>query len=172
MPQISIRRARVLRAVGLAAMLALLTAGSALADAGGQGTVTTTQQFRNIALFPPQPMTNPCTGTTGTLTAIAKTAIFHATTFTSGPEFWFTGTDEGTVTFTPDDPRGVSASGHYAEWFGESFNNKNDVQHYTSTFRLKGTDGSLIVVHETTHFSINANGVITASFDNVGVHCG
>ena len=56
MPQISIRRARVLRAVGLAAMLALLTAGSALADAGGQGTVTTTQQFRNIALFPPQPM--------------------------------------------------------------------------------------------------------------------
>jgi hypothetical protein len=117
-------------------------------------------------------MTNPCTGATGTLTAIAKTAIFHVTSFTSGPEFWFTGTDEGTVTFTPDDPEGVSASGHYAEWFGESFNNKNDVQHYTSTFRLTGTDGSHLVVHEVAHFSINANGVITASFDNAGAHCG
>ena len=163
---------RVFRAVILAAGLALLTTGATLAAAGGQGTVSTTQQFRNIALFPPQAMTNPCTGATGTLTAIAKTAIFHATTFTSGPEFWFTGTDEGTVAFAPDDPNGVSASGHYAEWFGESFNNKNDVQHFTSTFRLKGTDGSLIVVHEVAHFSINANGVITVNFDNPSVHCG
>jgi hypothetical protein len=44
---------RVFRAVILAAMLALLTTGAALADAGGQGTVTSTQQFRDIALFPP-----------------------------------------------------------------------------------------------------------------------
>ena len=164
--------ARVLRAISLAAVLSLLTVGAALAAPGGRGTMTETQQFRNIALFPPQSMTNPCTGATGTLTAIAKTAIFHMTTFTTGPEHWFTGTDEGTVSFTPDDPDGVSASGHYAEWFGEALNNKNLVQHYTSTFRLTGTDGSHIVVHETTHFSLNANGVITATFDNIDVHCG
>jgi hypothetical protein len=163
---------RVFRAVILAAGLALLTSGAVLAGAGGRGTVTFTQQFRNIALFPPQAMTNPCTGAAGTLTAIAKTAIFHATTFTTGPEFWFTGTDEGTVTFTPDDPSGVSATGHYAEWFGESFNNQNDVQHFTSTFRLKGSDGSSIFVHEVTHFSVNANGVITVNFDKPSVHCG
>jgi hypothetical protein len=37
---------------------------------------------------------------------------------------------------------------------------------------LKGTDGSHVVVHETAHFSINANGVITVNFDNPSVHCG
>lgn len=165
-------RGRLLRAVTLAAMLALLTGGAALADAGGQGTVSITQQYRDVPLFDPQPLTNPCTGASGTLTATAATGVMHETYFTTGPEYWFTGTAEGVVTFTPDDPQGVSASGHFAEWFGESFNNKNDVQHNTSTFQLKGSDGSHMVVHETIHFSTNANGVITVSFDNLDVHCG
>ncbi len=162
---------RVLSALGLAAALTLLTAAAAVADAGGQGTVTTTQQFRNLALFS-EHVANPCTGALGTLTGTAKTAVFHVTSFTTGPEFWMTGTDEGVATFTPDDPQDVTASGHFTEWFGESFNNRNDVQHFTSSFRLKGSDGSHIVVQETAHFSINANGVITVTFDKVGVHCG
>jgi len=163
---------RVFRSVILAAMLALLTTGAALATAGGQGTVTSTQQYRDIALFQPQSMPNPCTGATGTLVAIAKTEVFHVTSFTSGPEFWMTGTAEGAVTFTPDDPHGVAASGHFTEWFGESFNNKNDVQHFTSTFNLKGSDGSHIVVQETAHVSSNASGVVTVNFDKVAAHCG
>jgi hypothetical protein len=162
---------RVLRAVGLAAVLALLMAGAALADTGGQGTVSTTQQFRNVPAFS-EHVPNPCTGALGTLTGTIKTGVFHVTSFTTGPEFWMTGTDEGVATFTPDDPQGATASGHFTEWFGESFNNKNDVQHFTSTFSLKGSDGSHIVVHETAHFSINANGVITVSFDNSDLHCG
>ena len=117
-------------------------------------------------------MPNPCTGELGTLTGIAKTAVFHVTSFTTGPEFWLTGTDEGVATFTPDDPQGATASGHFTEWFGESFNNQNDVGHFTSTFRLRGSDGSHIVVQETAHVSTNANGVITVTFDKVGVHCG
>ena len=36
----------------------------------------------------------------------------------------------------------------------------------------KGSDGSHIVVQEAAHFSINAKGVITVSFDKVDVHCG
>ena len=83
---------RVFRAVCLAAALALLTAAAALADAGGQGTVTTTQQFRNLPLFSAH-MSNPCTGAPGTVTGTAKTAVFHVTSFTTGPEFWMTGTD-------------------------------------------------------------------------------
>ena len=122
--------------------------------------------------LPPQPITNPCTGAPGTLTATAHTGVFHTTSFTTGPEFWITSTAEGTATFTPDDPHGVTASGHFAEWFGVSLNNRNEVQHDTSTFQLKGTDGSHIVVQEVVHFSINANGVVTVNFDNVGVHCG
>ena len=100
------------------------------------------------------------------------TGFEHVTYFTTGPEFWFTSTAEGTATFTPDDPQGVSASGHFAEWFGESFNNKNDVQHQTITFRLKGNDGSHIVLNEVIHVGTNAKGVVTVSFDNVGLHCG
>lgn len=116
---------------------------------------------------------NPCTGEFGTLAGIAKTAVFHETRFTTDPElFWLTGTDEGVATFTPDDPRGVTASGHFTEWFGESSNNKNDVGHFTSTFNLKGSDGSHIVVQETAHLSSNANDVITVDFDKVSAHCG
>ena len=161
-------RGRVLRAVSLAAALALLTAGVALADAGGQGTVTETQQFRNVTFF--HDVTNPCTGQSGTLTATAKTGIFHVTT--TGLHTSVTGTDQGTATFTPDDPTGVSASGHYAEHFGASFNNKNAVERLTSTFNMTGSDGSHIVARETSHIGINANGVIIVSFDNVDMHCG
>ena len=66
----------------------------------------------------------------------------------------------------------MSASGHFAEWFGESFNNKNDVQHDTSTFQLNGSDGSHVFVHAADHVSTNANGVVTVSFNNFDVRCG
>ena len=161
---------RVLRAVGLAAALALLTTGVALADAGGRGTVTATVQYRDTLLFS-QPTTNPCTGASGTITGTAHTGFEHVTYFTTGPELWSTSTAEGMATFTPDDPQGVSASGHFTEWFGASINNKNVVSSNTSTFRLKGDDGSHIVVHEVIHVGTNANGVVTVSFDNVGIHC-
>src|SRR5229473_3904487 len=146
---------RVVRAASLAAVVALLAAGGALADAGGQGTVTITQHANNVLLFS-APSTNPCTGAPGTVTAISANEVFHVTFFTTGPEFWVTGTDEGTVTFTPDHPSDASASGHFVSWFGESFNNKNDVQHATDTFNLTGSDGSHIVMHETFHVSLNA----------------
>jgi hypothetical protein len=158
--------------VSLAAVLVVPTAGAALADAGGRGTVTTTQQFRDFPLFDAQATTNPCTGEPGTLTAIAHTGVFHTTSFATGDELWLTTTAEGTVTFTPTDPNGVTASGHFAEWHGVSLNNKNAVEHDTSTFQLKGTDGSHIGVHEVIHFSINANGRVTVNFDITGVHCG
>src|SRR5204863_10102209 len=157
---------RAVRLACLAAVVALLTAGAALADAGGQGTVTITQHALNVTLFS-DPVTNPCTGEPGTLSAIAANEVFHVTFFTNGDEFWVTGTDEGTITFTPDDPSGVSASGHFAAWFGESCNNKNDVQHDTSTFHLTGTDGLRLVLHETSDLRTNAAGVVTGNFDKM-----
>ena len=164
-------RGRILKAVTLAAMLALLTAGAAFADAGGQGTVTTTTQYRDVLSFSVSG-TNPCTGASGTVTAMAKTGVYHVTSFTTGPELWVTTTDEGTVTFTPDDPTGVVASGHYAEWFGESLNNRNAVVHDTSTFHLTGTDGSRLTVRGTDRFTVNANGVVTVSVSNFTFTCG
>ena len=163
----------VVRAASLAAVIALLSAGAALADAGGQGTVTITEHAHDVTLFS-DPVTNPCTGEPGTLTAIAANEVFHVTFFTVSDEFWVTGTDEGTVTFTPDDPSGVSASGHFAAWFGESFNNKNDVQHSTNSFNLTASDGSHFVAHETFHLSTNAAGQVIVNFDKMDMHvtCG
>ncbi len=155
----------------LAVVAGLLSATSAFADAGGQGTVTMTQHQNNVVLFS-MPVTNPCTGQSGTLTAVAATSVFHVTFFTNGDEFWVTGTAQGTATFTPDNPSGVSASGHFTSWFGESSNNKNDVQHDTNTFQLFGTDGSHVTVHMTDHLSTNANGVVTVSFSNFRFNCG
>ncbi len=149
----------------------MLSAGAALADAGGQGTVTFTQHAHNVLLFS-APATN-CAGQPGTLSATAANEVFHVTFFTVSDEFWVTGTDEGMATFTPNDPKGISASGHFVSWFGESFNNKNDVQHSTNTFNLTATDGSHIVAHETFHLSTNAAGEVTVNFDKMDLHaCG
>ena len=108
---------------------------------------------------------------TGTLNAVSANEVFHVTFFTNGDEFWVTGTDEGTATFTPDDPTGISASGHFASWFGESSNNKNDVQHNVFNLTLTNTDGSHVIVHEPVHLSTNANGVVTVSFDKPTMSC-
>jgi hypothetical protein len=167
---------RLILAASLVAALALASAVAALADAGGNGTVTMTQHANNVTLFS-FPTVNPCDPSdTGTLTAVAANEVFHVTFFTApgADEFWVTGTDEGTVTFTPDNPSGVSASGHFAAWFGESFNNKNDVQHSTNTFVLKTSDGHQMVMHETFHLSTNAAGVVTVSFDKMtsSLSCG
>ena len=161
---------RVVGAASLAVVVALLAAGAALADAGGRGTVTITQHAHDVTLFS-DAVTNPCTGETGTVTAVAANEVFHVTYFTTGDEFWVTGTDEGTATFTPDNPNGISASGHFAAWFGESLNEKNDVQHDTFNLTLTNTDGSRVIVHETSHLSTNAAGVITVNFDKMSVSC-
>src|SRR5437588_3241509 len=152
------------RAGGLAAVLALVCAGVAFAAAGGRGTVTETEHAHNEVLFSHQG-TNPCNGEPGTMTAIETNSVFHVTFFENGDESWVTGTAEGTVTFTPNDPSGVFASGHFTQWFGGALNNKNEVEHFTSTFNLKGSDGSHIVVQGKSHTSTNASGVVTVSFE-------
>jgi hypothetical protein len=159
------------RASGLAGVIALLGAGAALAAAGGRGTVTETVHGHNEVYFT-KAVQNPCTGEPGTITAIAANSVFHTTFFETSDEFWATGTGEGTVTFTPKNPAGVSASGHFTAWFGVSSNNKNEVEHDTNTFQLKGSDGSHVVVHAIGHLSTNARGEVTVSFEKFSAHCG
>lgn len=159
----------VVQAAVVAAVLALVAAGAALA-AGGPGTVSITQHAHDVELFSDH-VTNPCTGEPGTITAISANEIFHITFFTNSDEMWVTGTDEGTATFTPDDPGGVSASGHFAAWFGESLNNRNDVQHDIFNLTLTNTDGSRVLVHQTDHLSTNAAGAVTVVFDKMSMSC-
>lgn len=163
---------RLIRVAVLAAVAALAAAGAALADAGGTGTTTVTQHAHDVVLFS-MPTTNPCTGESGTLTAVSANEVMHETFFTAPgtDEFWATETDEGTATFTPDDPNGVSASGHFQAWFGDSSNNKAAVEHDTNNFNLTGSDGSHIVVHTADQTTMNGNGRITVDFSNFDSHC-
>jgi hypothetical protein len=161
----------VRRAAGLATVLALLVCGVALAATGGRGTVTETIHGHNEVLFS-FPTQNPCTGEPGTLTAVATNSVFHATFFQNGDEFWVTGTGEGTATFTPENPSGESASGHFAAWFGESSNTKNEVSHSTNTFILNGSNGTRIDVHATSHLSTNGSGAVKVEFEKMSAHCG
>jgi hypothetical protein len=162
---------RVIRAATLGAVLVLVCAGAALAASPhSAGTETTTEHARNEVFFSEESV-NPCTGEAGTLTAIAKNGVFHATTQADG-DFWITGTFTGIVTFTPTEADGTSASGHFTVWFGAAQNNKNTVEHETGTFHLTGSDGSRITIKSTGHMSTNANGEVTASFEKPRLTCG
>jgi hypothetical protein len=162
-------RTRVVVMLAGAAVAMLAFTSSALAS--GRGTVTQTVHGTNEVLFS-MPVVNPCSGASGTLTAVAARDVFHITQFTNGDEFWVTGTAVGTATFSPDDPSGPSASGHFTSWFGESSNEKNDVQHDTNSFHLNFTDGSSVIVHADDHLSTNAAGRVTVSFSTFRFTCG
>jgi hypothetical protein len=83
---------------------------------------------------------------------------------------WATGTSEGTATFVPF-AEGVSYSGHFLNWFGEAVNQKNHVEHSTTTYVLTGTDGSRVVIHMSSHLSTNANGAVTVETEDKSFHC-
>jgi hypothetical protein len=159
---------RVIRLLGLAVMLSTLPASSALAAQGGAGTETFTEHSHEVSLFS-FPVKNQCTGTEGTFAAIAANEVFHITMQADG-NLWATGTAEGTATFAPFEA-GVSYSGHFVKWFGEAINQRNHIEHFTTTYALTGTDGSRVVIHMSSHLSTNANGVVTVETEDRSFHC-
>jgi hypothetical protein len=143
----------------LATVLAVVSIGAASAFAEGAGTETMTEHAHEVPLIE-KTVTNKCTGEEGTLLGVARNFKIHATTQADG-NTWVTGTGNGSLTFTPVNPGGVTYSGHFTQWFGESLNNKNKVEHATGTFVLRGTDGSTVHIHMVFHLSTNANGEVT-----------
>jgi hypothetical protein len=90
----------------------------------------------------------------GVLSITIQNGVFHVTINTAG-DLWDTSTVEGPFTFVSD--AGVTYSGHYTQWFGDSLNNKNAVSHGTLNF--VGTSGtSMLNLHLLIHFSISASG--------------
>jgi hypothetical protein len=57
-------------------------------------------------------------------------------------DVWLTATLEGTFILVPDDATLPTFAGHFATWFGLSDNDRNSIQHDTSSFRGTATDGS------------------------------
>lgn len=146
--------------IAVAASAGLLMLGAPAALAGGNGAQTFTQHDHNLTTVSAD--FNPCTGDPGTLTETVND-IFHGTINKTGS--WFTGTIEGWFTFVPDDPSKATYTGHFATWFGDENNLRNDVEHATLNIHGTGSDGSTLRFHENAQATMNANGVITVSFD-------
>jgi len=82
-----------------------------------------------------------------------------------------------------DNPQGLSgigdvtgdkyqATGGTEQQVGGSFKNGQFEGSYVNNFRIIGKGpGNNFLVHETNHFTINANGTITTSFDHLSVDC-
>ncbi len=113
---------RMLRAMGLATALALLTVGAALAASPNGQTVTVTDHVHGV--FDDPQATNPCNGDAfvapdgGAGVQVTGNVVSHVTFFTNSDEFWATftetgkivGTDVGTGATYPGMPRSGATS--------------------------------------------------------------
>jgi hypothetical protein len=130
-------------------------------------TCTYTQNLHGVTQsFPSNvPCVDPPNSVTGIVT-LTYNVVNHVTVNTAG-DAWFTTTQAGTFSFTPFDPNGLSYSGHFAIWFGASFNQNNGV--LPDIFNLHGTasDGTKLSFHMIDHASITSTGVVTSSFSKV-----
>ena len=161
---------RALLVIGVLGVGALLVPTAAGAAPGGTGhTVSVTENVHGV-FTEPEFDTNPCSGAAITSFDAFGNVVFHVTFFPGGDEYWVTGTETGKVTIV--DENGVTYTGHFTAWFGSNWNEKNQNNTFTLTIKLAGSDGSTITVHETQHFAVNANGVVTVDFDTVSLTCG
>jgi hypothetical protein len=157
---------RVLAVGALTAAAFGLAAAPALGAAGGTGhTVTMTEHQHGT--FTDDGASNPCTGAPGVATFVGN-SVEHVTFFPAGDEVWATFTETGKVTVTWD---GVTYTGHATAWGNFNMNERNSNSTFTLTLRLFAADGSSVVGHEVSHFTLNANGVITVEFDSLSFTC-
>jgi hypothetical protein len=146
----------------------LVLAGPALAAPGGAGhTVTETDNFHGVQYTTD---INPCTGNTIDLTQVSN-VVDHVTYFPGGDEVWATFTEEDKVTGV-DEGTGVVYTGHSTFWGNFNLNNRNTNDTFTGSIHVTGSDGSSISYHEVMHETLNANGVLTVSFDKPSLTCG
>ncbi len=113
------------------------------------------------------PCVDPNNGIATGMLTITFNAVFHVTVDKAG-DGWITGTTEGDFSFTPFPPPlggTISYTGHFASWFGGSFNMNNAVIHDTFNVHGTGSDGSTLTAHFINHVNFNSSGVPTLVFD-------
>jgi hypothetical protein len=91
----------------------------------------------------------------GMLAVTVQNGVFHLTVNTAG-DFWDTSTVEGPFVFVGDN--GVTVTGHYTEWFGDSSNNHNFVSHATLNFVGRSSTGAVLSLHLEFHIGVSASG--------------
>lgn len=152
--------------LGTIAVVGLLLAVATSAFADGTGAIHYSQDWDNVtqSFVPPNPMAaNPCTGAPGTL-SLTYSGFVHITVNKAGDE-WDTGNMHGDFSFAPNNTTQPTYTGHFASWFGDSFNRNNSVSHFILNIHGTGSDGSTLDFHENGHFSTNADGTVTVAFD-------
>jgi hypothetical protein len=138
------------------------------ADGSPAGAQATTETIHVANVTESNPDVNPCSGATGTFSQ-TYSGVFHSTELPNGTS-WFTGTLHGTVSFVPDDSTQPSYAGRFTTWFGDENNLQNDVEHATFRANLRGTDGSVVMVHEAAHMATSTSG-LSFSFDKARFTC-
>jgi len=116
---------------------------------------------------------NPCTGSPIASFDAFGNVVNHVTFFLEDgqmTEVWATFTETGKVSIT--DAAEVAYAGHFTVWGNFNLNERNTNNTFTLTVKLTGSDGSTISAHETQHFALNANGVVTVDFDKMSLTCG
>jgi hypothetical protein len=152
---------RLLTLAATVSMLAMLGLSSVTASAdsscapNANGTTTCTMNLHG-ATFPVGPPNPPCIPADATGVISNVNAVFHFTINGAG-DAWFTGTAEGDVTLTVPST-GKTYTGHFADWFGSEFNNKNTINHATFNAHLTAADGSTIDAHGSFIFGVSASG--------------
>ena len=144
----------------------LATAASAAAATGGSGhTVTTTQNFHGVQTFSNP---DPCNGNPAVVTATVN-MVTHETFFPATGEAHMTFTEEFSFTVVEAT---ITATGHMTTWANFNMNQQNSNSSFTSSGHATGSDGSNLTYHEVAHFTLNADGTLTVSFDRPGLTCG
>lgn len=154
---------RVLVVSATAAIVGLAGAPLASADAGH----TVTSTLIKHSTFTDNQATSPCTGAVGVAT-VDLNSVDHVTYFPASGEVWATFTLTAKVTAVWS---GVTYAGHATEWGNVNLNEKNMNTTFTFSLRLIGSDGSTIVAHQVAHLTLNANGVVTSTFDKPRLSC-
>ena len=162
------QRVALLTTLGTVAVVGLVFAVTTSAFADGAGATHYSQDYDNVTqtFVPPDPMaTNPCSGAPGTLT-ITYSGFAHVTVNKAGDE-WDTGNLHGDFSFVPNDSTLPTYTGHFQQWFGDSFNRNNSVSHFTFNIHGTGSDGSTLDFHQNAHLNINTDGTISLMFDHM-----
>jgi hypothetical protein len=121
------------------------------------------------------PSVNPCTGDTGTIDIAISHQVYHINVNGAG-DAWDSGTQSGTVSWTPDDASAPSGAGSMASWFGDSFNAQNMEQSFTFHASIHLSNGQTISMGEVGHVTFAAGSssapVPVVAFDKPTVNCG
>jgi hypothetical protein len=150
----------------LAWMTGLALAAALLAPTAALATETETTHVSGTGT---EPLTNPCSGATGTLTFEFE-GVVHTTTLDNGT-FHGSATSTGTWTFVPDDSSQPSYTGQFASFSEQNFASKNFTLTNTFYVVLHGSDGSLLKLRAFFHVTTNANGTVTAFIEVNEVTC-